>query len=697
MINKRVMKSISILIIFLVIACFIGVNSTIDAKNDFYRIIQVRQQGKADYRTINEAAHAAYPGDTILVHEGTYRETVVFPRGGNNESSRITLKAAEGEKVIITGSDVVKTDEWTPDSGWVYTLVKENTYFGDFNPFNIKWKSKGSSYSDYFSCGCVYVNGTVLSQVFNKTDVYNTPNTWFAEVTGDKTILSVNFGGLNPAAASNITEINVRKQCVKAAWNQGYITIDGFTVIHGCGPKTIDFWKTTADPMDGAIATNGGFYWIIENCEAYQNRGVAIDYGNGSRKLEDQNGGEPKLYGHHIIRNCYVHDNGTNGMMAYRGAYTEIYGCNLADNNALNTGLLSEAYIKDVSSGFGIYIHNNYFCSDQDWNSYPIWLDSECDGCRISQNIFYCLGGGKGFSGLFYEVNGGYNLCDNNIFVGMGWYIWTCSNTYIVNNLWLNVPSNVRTWPAYNAPIGSGEGGDGYTRAMRIMVPGTLKVVSTCNNSTSRFETFTRFNKMFNNFFFDNGPTSSLKFDEVSAEKYNGLYGEDILSTGSGVDPDYPGGINGYPQAWVEAYPGTVGVGTKFWGNECDYNVYYGGAQKIDYQYALARGYEADKNSKVKAGGNYTVTATRDSFKLVLNIDDTPYTINAPAITGRYLGKTAVYNQNGYDVYAPDVDTDFYGNPRNNKNTVVGPFAKLRPGSNTFKLWPLKDNCRLED
>ncbi len=712
----KVKKSIGMLLLFMTVVCFMGANSNIDAKNEFHRIIQVRQHGKADYRTINEAANVAYPGDTIVVHEGIYRETVVFPRGGNNKSSRITLKAAEDEKVIITGSDVVKSNEWTPDSGWVYTLVKDNTYFGDFNPFAEKWMSKGSRYSDYFSCGCVYINGNVLSQVFKKADVYTTSNSWFAEVSGDKTIISVNFAGLNPTETNNSTEINVRKQCVTAAWNQGYITIDSLTVMHGCGPKTIDFWQSVAKPMCGAIATNGGYFWIIENCEAYQNRGVAIDYGNGSHMQEIKNGGEPKLYGHHIIRDCNVHDNGTNGMMAYRGAYTEIYGCTLSNNNTLNTGLLSEAYIKDVSSGFGIYIHNNYFFSDQDWAVYPIWLDSECDGSRVSRNIIYCKGDGHGFTYTDSEVNHGWLLWDNNIFVGVGWHILSASHNYYVNNLWLNMPQETskRLWPGTGkwGFIGS-EGWDGYQRAMRAMKPGTLDVISTINNETSRFETFNRFNKMLNNIFFNYGPSgnanvsdygpSNTKASEVSLDQFHNTSAEVVLSDAPGVNPDYSGGswshseVGNLPIAWVEAYQSTVGVGTLTWGNECDYNVYYGGAQKIDYQYAVDRGYEADKNSKVVNGGSYFITATKDSFGLTLTVDDSCSTISAPAITGRYLGNTTLYKQLGYDFYAPDVNSDFFGNSRDKKNTVVGPFAKLKPGRNIFELWPLKDHCHSED
>src|SRR5450759_5103393 len=41
------------------------------------------------YRTISAAAAVAQPGDAITVHEGTYRERVTPPRGGESDSKRI--------------------------------------------------------------------------------------------------------------------------------------------------------------------------------------------------------------------------------------------------------------------------------------------------------------------------------------------------------------------------------------------------------------------------------------------------------------------------------------------------------------------------------------------------------------------------------------------------------------------------------
>ena len=48
------------------------------------------------FATISKAAQMASPGDTVIVHEGVYRERVDPKRGGLSEHERITYCGAEG-------------------------------------------------------------------------------------------------------------------------------------------------------------------------------------------------------------------------------------------------------------------------------------------------------------------------------------------------------------------------------------------------------------------------------------------------------------------------------------------------------------------------------------------------------------------------------------------------------------------------
>ena len=71
----------------------------------------------APLKTINRAAALAQAGDTVVVHEGEYREWVTPARGGLNENTRITYTAADGERVVIKGSEIVT--DWTHVKGTV--------------------------------------------------------------------------------------------------------------------------------------------------------------------------------------------------------------------------------------------------------------------------------------------------------------------------------------------------------------------------------------------------------------------------------------------------------------------------------------------------------------------------------------------------------------------------------------------------
>lgn len=62
------------------------------------------------FLTINKAASVAVAvaGDTITVHEGVYREWVNPKYKGLSDKRRIVYQAAEGEKVVIKGSEEIR-------------------------------------------------------------------------------------------------------------------------------------------------------------------------------------------------------------------------------------------------------------------------------------------------------------------------------------------------------------------------------------------------------------------------------------------------------------------------------------------------------------------------------------------------------------------------------------------------------------
>ncbi len=69
-------------------------------------------------KTISSALAKAFPGDTVWVHQGTYREMIVFPRDGTGPGKPISLRAHSGSRVEVKGSEVVTG--WTRHSGNIW-------------------------------------------------------------------------------------------------------------------------------------------------------------------------------------------------------------------------------------------------------------------------------------------------------------------------------------------------------------------------------------------------------------------------------------------------------------------------------------------------------------------------------------------------------------------------------------------------
>ncbi len=63
------------------------------------------------FRTIGKAAEVLQPGERVVIAEGIYREVVRPRRGGTGPDQMISYEAAEGAKVIVRGSEILK-DGW---------------------------------------------------------------------------------------------------------------------------------------------------------------------------------------------------------------------------------------------------------------------------------------------------------------------------------------------------------------------------------------------------------------------------------------------------------------------------------------------------------------------------------------------------------------------------------------------------------
>jgi alpha-N-arabinofuranosidase len=376
---------------------------------------------KNPFRTIQHAAELAQPGDVVSVHQGVYRERVNPPRGGVSDKKRITFQAAPGEKVVITGSEIVKNWERITNDTWRVSIP--SSFFGQFNPYadviHGDWfNSKGRLHHT----GAIYLNGDWFMEAAHFDDVLKPATAsplWFGVVSNDTTTLWAQFKGVNPNEAE--VEINVRQTVFypeKSGVN--YLTVRGFTLERAATP-----WAPPTAEQLGIIGTHWSKDWIIEdNVIRYSKcSGVALgkygdEWDNRAESAEGYvgtltraltNGWNKATVGGHIVRNNEISHCEQTGIVGSLGcSFSTVTGNDIHDihvhrlfGGAEMAGIKFHGAI-DVTIG-----HNHiYHCG-----CFGVWLDWMAQGARVTGNLLH----DNQQSDIFCEMQHGPMLIDNNI------------------------------------------------------------------------------------------------------------------------------------------------------------------------------------------------------------------------------------------------------------------------------------------
>ena len=419
--------------------------------NTIYVNVNASQDGNgskdAPFKSIQEAANIAAPGDIVLVAPGVYRE-YVNPINAGTEDARITYKSEEPLGAVITGAEEIKN--WEHYEGNVWKAVVSNEIFGDYNPYTTfvcgDW---------YFApivrhTGAVYLNDLMMYEtitleecIAGEVDVHawepeESTFKWFTEQDGNNTVLYANFQGKDPNEEK--VEISVRRNCFMPDKNGvNYITVSGFNI-----NKAATTWAPPAAYQDGMIGPHWSKGWIIEDCEVYGSKCCGISLG---KYLDPENdmyfftkhvksptqmerdavcrgqyhGWLKENIGSHIVRRCNVHHCEQTGIVGRMGAvFSTIEDCHIHHIcNSQQLGGAETAGIK-LHAAIDVTIRRNHIhhCI------MGVWLDWEAQGARITQNLLYnnylphgtIKADGSMFStDVFIEVGHGPTLVDNNI------------------------------------------------------------------------------------------------------------------------------------------------------------------------------------------------------------------------------------------------------------------------------------------
>ena len=389
------------------------------------------------FQTISAVARVAQAGDTITVHEGTYRERVTPPRGGESDSRRIVYQAAAGEKAIIKGSEVVRN--WKPFTTGVWKATLPNSFFGKYNPYT------DLIAGDWFTgrgrphhTGEVYLNGKslyethLMERVLNpqpfpeSRDQEGSTWTWYCESDGSNTYIYANFHDKNPN--QELVEINVRDSCFYPDQpGRDYITVRGFRM-----SQAATQWAAPTAEQIGLIGTHWSKGWIIENNIVSDSKCTGIALGkdrktghnvwiNDPRKdgaihynevivraLEA--GWSRENIGSHVVQNNVIFNCEQAGIVGSLGAvFSQITHNHIYNIWAKRQFTGAEMAGIKLHAAIDVVIKNNRIHNA----GRGIWMDWMAQGTRITGNLCY----DNTTDDLFVEVDHGPFLVDNNLFL----------------------------------------------------------------------------------------------------------------------------------------------------------------------------------------------------------------------------------------------------------------------------------------
>jgi len=318
----------------------------------------------APWKTISRAAEVLGPGDTVLIHEGTYRERVTPPRSGTFLRP-ITYQAAKPGAVVITGADVI--------TGW--TRVDDHIWKKTPWPHKFPTHPNDRRHRLIGRCEQVIADGRLLRQVETPSEM--APGTFCAD-TAAKVLYVWLPDGSDPNA--HAMEASVRPVCFGITWGgepRNHIRLRGITIRYAANMA-----------QRGALSILGD-NWRVEDCVVAWTNGTGIAF-----------------RGDHItIRRVRSHHNGQQGLGG-GGQRFRLEEVILDHNNLKGFAKGWEAGgMKIALARQGIVAR----CQAIANNGNGLWFDIDIRDVVVEQ----CLCRDNAGSGIFVEISGDFRIRDN--------------------------------------------------------------------------------------------------------------------------------------------------------------------------------------------------------------------------------------------------------------------------------------------
>lgn len=578
--------------------------------------------------TIQAAANLALPGDIITVHEGIYREHVSPPRGGSGDNNRIVYRAAENESVEIRGSELIRG--WEKLAGNVWRVILPNNFFGEYNPY------KDVIMGDWFNplgrihhTGEVYLNGKSLWESALLAYVINPPKQ------------EIRLGGPpspsywyaesdkeNTFIYADFGEADPNREEVeinvrKTCFYPDSTGINYITVSGFIMKHAATQWAPPTAEQQGLIGTNWSKGWIIENNRISDSRCSGITLGKHGDEFDNTSENSAEGYVETIHR------------AVKRGWSKENIGSHIVRNNIISH--CEQTGICGSLGGVFSVIENNVITD--------IWTKRQFTGAE--------MGGVKIHASIDMIIR-------NNRFENCGrglWLDWMAQGTRVTGNIFLRnttddifvevnhgpflIDNNillsklsVRDWSEGGAYVHNLFAGNFEFKPQGRFTPYHLPHST---ELAGLLQTRCGDNRFYNNIFM------------------NGMHEKDFQITG----------IRAYSKTELPVF--------------VDGNVYLNGVEPFPGEKNFL---EAENHMEIQISDDKT------SAIMYLNIPESVKKVKTLPIHTENLGKALVPGQpfENPDGSPLQIDTDYFGQKRNRKKPVAGPFENPEQGK--FNLLP---------
>lgn len=325
------------------------------------------------FRTIAEAAKIVSPGDTVLIHRGTYREAVIIETDGTAERP-IRFEAAPAEEVVLTGVDPLV--DWKKESG------DANVYSAPWAYRFIGWSETEAFPPDEYHrligrAEQVLLNGELMRQTLDRNQLK--PGMFFVDGAGKRLYVALP-PGVEPIGPNGATRIEAATRSILWECKGRYVVTHGLQFRYAANPALEGGGKFTGrgDAVEDCLfdSTNAaGAHLLAEDLKI--------------RRCTFQNNGEFGFHANHahrlLVSDCIIRNNNTKGFSRQWGA-------------GGNKIVLSRDVVLER-------------CRFLDNNGPGIWFDIGNENCTVRN----CLIAGNNDAGIFYEISYGLHAHDNVI------------------------------------------------------------------------------------------------------------------------------------------------------------------------------------------------------------------------------------------------------------------------------------------